>query len=119
MSLIVKPIPGEHLRFYVVSQSEKDADHIADLGANNGNGECSCRFYEVTCGYNWRNNGKKCVPYYRDEKGKVGKDVTMCKHLNAARHYLLDSILPGMAQEEKKGTRPVMVKNNTEDGFPF
>ena len=114
----ITPIPGERLRYRIESASEHNAEHVVDMSAHEGNGECSCRFFEVTCASNWREL-RRIVPYYRDERGKVGKDVTCCKHILAVRNKILDEILPKMAQEVTvRRAKPVTVRSH-DDGLPF
>ena len=115
----VSDIHGEHLRYYVHSETHGDETHVVDLTENQGNGQCSCRDFETRCGPAYHRNGKNMVHYNRDDKGKLNPDRTQCKHIHAVRDYLLDSILPGMVLEvEVKRPKPVTIKE-TPDQLPF
>ena len=115
----VSEMPGERFRYTVHSESEDAADHVVDLSENKGNGACSCRDFEVRCGPNYFHNGGKPVHYRRDEKGKVNKDRTQCKHIREVRDYLLDSILPDMVKVVSHARPQVQTIRESEDGFPF
>ena len=120
MSRIMKvsPVKGEKWRYYVFSESEDNAEHIVDLSANNGNGECSCRDFETRRGPNFHRNGKLIVDYSKDERGKVLPEATYCKHIALVRNHLLNSILPDMVSGADKKTKPVTVRK-AKDGLPF
>ena len=120
MSRIMKvsPIKGEKWRYYVFSESEDNAEHIVDLSANNGNGECSCRDFETRRGPNFHRNGKLIVDYSKDERGKVNPEATYCKHIAAVRNHLLNSILPDMVRGADQKTKPTTVRH-AADGLPF
>lgn len=114
----ISPIHGEKWRYYVHSVSENNAEHIVDLSANNGNGECSCRDFETRRGPNFHRNGKNIVDYMRDDKGKVDTEATYCKHIQAVRNHLFNSILPDMVAGAQQKTKPVTIRAN-DDGLPF
>ena len=114
----VTQIPGERFRWYVHSETEGDAEHVVDLTENNGNGQCSCRDFETRCGPAFYRNGKNIIPYERDEKGKLNKDRTICKHINAVRNHLFNSLLPDMVKAEKPRPKVETVRESA-DGLPF
>jgi len=117
--LKVRPMEGERWRYYVDSGTHEDETHVVDMAENNGNGVCSCRYFEVTCGPNWHKNGHKMVPYERNEKGKVVVGVTQCKHIAAVRNHILNKMLPDMVSTvDYHRPQPVTVKTS-EDGLPF
>lgn len=117
--LKVRPMEGERWRYYVDSGTHDDETHVVDLAENNGNGVCSCRYYEVTCGPNYHRNDKKMVPYERNEKGKVVQGVSQCKHIAAVRNYILADMLPRMVGDvQHSRAAPVTVKASA-DGLPF
>lgn len=73
---MVRPIPGEPLRFQVRSRSEPDTYHMVDLGEFDGCGRCDCIRWDTVC---W--------PLIRDTKNlPPGK---RCRHIKAARELAL------------------------------
>ena len=69
---IVRSISGEPTRFYVSSKSHPGKEHLVDIAAHNGCGQCACIRWETVC---W--------PIIRDTKHLApGK---RCRHLKAAR----------------------------------
>jgi hypothetical protein len=118
MNMKAKQIPGEKGRFTVHSEAEDNAEHVVDMTANKGNGECSCRWFEIKCGPNFHHNGGKIVHYGRDKDGRVNQDATYCKHIDAVRHHILDSTLPTMFVVDIARPKPQTIRE-THDGLPF
>ena len=71
----VTPIPGEALRYYVGSRSRQAVQHIVDLSALYGNGQCSC---EAFC----------FKAAKRLATGEVPSEQTECRHIREAKRYL-------------------------------
>ena len=46
---VVRHMPGEPTRFQVRSKSNPDTEHIVDLAAYNGAGECDCIRFDTVC----------------------------------------------------------------------
>lgn len=66
--LNVRPVNGEHLRYYVDSETKEDETHIVDL---EGRGKCDCGHFLYRVWPAWRRN----------------EDYAPCKHLVVARYY--------------------------------
>ena len=111
-----EPIRGEALRYTVHSETVGDETHVVDLTENDGNGACSCRDFETRRGPNYHRNGKVIVEYGRDDKGKVIKEATRCKHLNAA--FLQFATDVAKEHGTVKRAQPVTMKERA-DGLPF
>lgn len=87
----VSPIRGELLRYHVESWTEKDEDHLVDLLANDGAGECDC--------IRWSCN---IWPMIRDRKKDWRDPVLECSHIRAAKRYLIISIIrEGLDHEQQ------------------
>lgn len=72
--------PYDHpLRFKVQSKARHDIVHVVDLGAFNGNGECSCEHFQF-----------RLLPKLQEQPGKK---TWRCKHIEAARSALVDEVI--------------------------
>jgi len=96
----VRPIPNHPLWYEVESHSQKE-NHEVHLDANGGNGECSCEDFTFTCSENLKKNPLEWVEY--GEPGNANPKRTMCKHIKAARRYLVDNTLRQAAYQLKHG----------------
>jgi hypothetical protein len=74
----IEPVPGEPFRVHVQSESRPEITFLVDLQANALNGWCSCEDFQARCG----------------ERGTK----TRCKHIRAARDWLLDQFLTELAE---------------------
>ena len=110
----VEPIRGEFLRYRVHSETKGDEEHVVDLHANDGNGECSCDQFTFRCGPMWSKT-KEMVNYERGKDGKLSP-ATRCKHLNAAFLHLATSVAQEAQVEERAKPTTVRASN---DGLPF
>ena len=75
-------------RFRVLSASRPDVEHVVDVSANGGIGECSCEHFTYRL-------------YPAIVEGLVEGDAGRCGHIVAARDTCLDSLIARIAQEEK------------------
>ena len=116
--LRAEAILGEHLRYYVHSQTHGDETHVVDLLENDGNGACSCRDFETRRGPNYHKNGKQIVEYAKDEKGKVVAGASRCKHINAAVFQYANDMLRREAAHATKRAKPTTIKERS-DSLPF
>ena len=79
-------VEHDRLTFRVSSSKKKDIEHLVDLEANDGHGECSCEHFTYRLSS-------------RIHKAKQEKTFTkydqafMCKHICIARATLLNHIL--------------------------
>lgn len=90
----INTIPGEPLRFWVDS-SEGDIPHMVDLLEKSGNGECSCRDFQIRCQRQFRENGRNRVEY-------GNPDRTRCKHINAVCLFLANKVIEEVKNEHSK-----------------
>ena len=82
----MKIYPHDHiLRFRFESETRPDIGHVVDLGAYDGFGECSC---EDFC--------------YRVRPALMRREATTrCKHLVAAREYLVNQVIERITEGER------------------
>jgi hypothetical protein len=77
----VSPIPHEKFRYLCESWEKPDQPHTVDLLAYGGNGECDC------------------ISFCAEKRSGIKAGITlftsqsMCRHIIAARDYLLNEIL--------------------------
>jgi hypothetical protein len=90
----VEPVEGEPFRYWVES-SDGGVPHLVDLFELSGNGECSCRDFEIRCLTNYRKNEGHTVDY-----GEINR--TRCKHITTARLFLADQVIQEAHNESKK-----------------
>jgi hypothetical protein len=109
------PIEGEPLRYRFPSRTAGDEDHVVDLAANDGNGECSCSDFTFRRGPNYHKT-KEIVHYYTDEEGRVGKECTQCWHVHQALLHLATTIAKEAHVVER--AKPVTIKKSKDD-LPF
>lgn len=76
----VSVLDGELLRFHVRSEDDPEVEYLVDLAECGGNGWCGCWDFEF-----------RRFPAWKRER-KASTD-TRCKHLDAARAYLLDALI--------------------------
>lgn len=81
----VTPIHGEPYRFHVTSSREGHEPYLVDVSEHNGIGQCGC--------YNWQ---------YRLAPKIAAGERLFCKHVEAAREYLLDRIIAEHLRQEKR-----------------
>lgn len=67
----VTQIPGEPLRYWVASSTRSSVQHVVDLSAYHGNGECSCERFIF-----------QCRPKLRAE---MPSQRTECSHIREAK----------------------------------
>jgi hypothetical protein len=82
----IDPVPGEPMRFTVDSESRRGMKFLVDLQANGLAGWCSCEDYEAR-----RAKVQREQPALRTAESR-------CKHIVAAREWLLDKFLDSLAQ---------------------
>lgn len=68
------------LRWRVSSLTRGDIEHVVDLGAWRGNGECSCEHFQF-----------RLMPFLRD--GNPIGQATRCGHIVAAREAFLNHVI--------------------------
>lgn len=101
----VSPIPGELMRYYVSSESNRHMPRVVDLAEYQGNGCCLCPDFITR-----REPAiKKGAPLY--------SRATLCKHLIAARTYFLNETLKAVS-DQLNGT-PKMPLIRLLDGSDF
>lgn len=96
---MMKIEPYDHiLRFRFVSETRPDIAHLVDLGAYDGFGECSCEdfCYRVRPGL-VANRSRATLATAITDEGAVRR----CKHLVAAREYLVDSVICRVTDGER------------------
>ena len=76
-SAVVRCISGEPTRFYVRSRTNPKEEHLVDIAAHKGCGECAC--------IRWRT---VCWPLVRDTKHLAPSK--RCRHLKAAREKAMN-----------------------------
>lgn len=72
-------------RFWVDSRSEPGHQHLVDLTAHNGKGECGCD--------NWK---FRCQPAIKEGR------TLRCSHIEAARAHIADLADPKMSFRDKQ-----------------
>ena len=78
--------PWDNLRFMVPSRNG-EKDYLVDLAEHEGNGSCSCSHFK----------------FRLEPKVKVGVERRMrCKHIMAARDYLVSALIERMSDAEEK-----------------
>ena len=109
----VREIPGERLRFHVISQTRQDLVHLVDLEEWGGSGVCSCETFTF-----------RTLPKVRAGIKQKGHG-TDCKHLIAAKVFFAQAIVRKILQVSQaaralpKGERyGVLKKENTGSGEP-
>lgn len=68
------------LRWRVTSGSRPDVEHVVDLGAHGGNGECSCEHFQF-----------RLLP--KIQEGHRCETATRCSHIMVARKSLTDHVV--------------------------
>lgn len=76
---------GDRLVYRVRSEANPRNFYRVDLLANDGRGECMCKWWATHC---W--------PIIRDG------GVSWCKHGDACRSHFLNQLLPEMARRERR-----------------
>jgi|VirMetMinimDraft_7_1064189.scaffolds.fasta_scaffold00064_42 hypothetical protein len=71
------------LSMRVVSKSRKDIEHIVDLGAYQGNGDCTCEHFDF-----------RLRPKI---EGRTERGFRRCAHIEAARSALVDIVISKLA----------------------
>lgn len=100
MSKELKTVSVKHLHdsmFQVESWREPNHPHNVCLTENNGNGFCTCKYFNITCMRNLKENGGRVVPYGT-------KKATLCRHLTAARFHWTNTVLREMASQYGQST---------------
>lgn len=77
--MIVRPFDNP-LRFHVVSDSQREIEHLVDLAENGTFGKCSCQHFEF-----------RLQPAL--DQGITPDASERCKHLKAARDHLCDQVI--------------------------
>ena len=97
----VEPIPGEHTRFYVRSESKPGTRHLVDLSLNGGSGFCDCQAFSFRC----EKNIKAKKPLFSmgepivNKQGKISyPNQTICKHVRLVQEYLLPRLLKRLVE---------------------
>lgn len=86
---------GERMRFHVRSEAKPISTYLVDLLANDGCGECTCKWFLTTIGPAIREGRltmKGTFPTHPD------------KHIQAAREHVMKQVFTHMAAKE---TEPV------------
>ena len=98
-SLKVSPIPHHLMWFEVESESNPDSPNQVHLDDLDGNGQCRCLDFTMTCLGNIKKFPGRFIDY--GEKGSPNPDRTRCRHIKCAIKYWGDKVLRAVAKELK------------------
>ena len=82
------------LRLFVASNSRAKLEHLVELDAFDGIGQCKCEDFLYRCEPELK-QGLRNLP-----------ELRRCRHIKEARDFVLDKIIATIAQQQKEKEKP-------------